>query len=187
MSGPDPTYVPPELVPQEGVGTPDRLQRLWAPHRLAYVTGEDGTGRTDDGGCPFCRIPTLDDREGLIVARGDTVYAVLNLHPYNPGHLLVVPYRHVAGLEDLTQDETVELMGFTRRAIDAVRVASSPHGFNVGLNLGNVAGGSLADHLHQHVVPRWGGDANFITVLAGTKVIPQLLADTRDLIADAWT
>lgn len=176
----------PELVAQEGVGVPDRLQRLWAPHRLAYITGDEGTGRTDDGGCPFCRIPTLDDREGLVLARGETVYAVLNLHPYNPGHLMVVPYRHVAGLEDLTDDETVELMTFTRRAVAAVRSVSSPPGFNIGLNLGAVAGGSLADHLHQHVVPRWGGDANFITVLAGTKVIPQLLAETRDLVADAW-
>ena len=170
----------------EGVGTPDRLQRLWAPHRLAYIKGDEGTGREDDGGCPFCRIPTLDDRTGLVVARGETVYAVLNLHPYNPGHLMVVPYRHVAGLDELTAEETVEVMTFTRRAVEAVRSASAPHGFNVGLNLGNVAGGSLADHLHQHVVPRWGGDANFITVLAGTKVIPQLLAETRDLLADAW-
>jgi ATP adenylyltransferase len=183
MTGP---YVPPEVVPQEGVGEPDRLQRLWAPHRLAYVTGEDGTGHTDDAGCPFCRIPTLDDRTGLVLARGATVYAVLNLHPYNPGHLMVVPYRHVAGLEDLTDEESAELMSMTRRAVQAVRAASSPHGFNVGLNLGGVAGGSLADHLHQHVVPRWGGDANFITVLAGTKVIPQLLAETRDLVAEAW-
>ena len=175
-----------ELVAQEGVGTPDRLQRLWAPHRLAYLKGAEGTGREDDGGCPFCRIPTLDDRTGLVVARGETVYAVLNLHPYNPGHLMVVPYRHVAGLDELTAEETVEVMTFTRRAVEAVRSASAPHGFNVGLNLGNVAGGSLADHLHQHVVPRWGGDANFITVLAGTKVIPQLLAETRDLLADAW-
>ena len=92
------------------MGTPDRLQRLWAPHRMAYVTGEDGTGSTAEGGCPFCRIPTLDDRTGLVLARGETVYAVLNLHPYNPGHLMVVPYRHVAGLDELTADETVELM-----------------------------------------------------------------------------
>ena len=181
-----PDDVRPEVGPIEGVGEPDRLQRLWAPHRLAYVTGEDGTGRTDDGGCPFCRIPTLDDREGLVLARGRTVYAVLNLHPYNPGHLMVVPYRHVAGLDELTDEESLELTTFTRQAVDAVRSASSPHGFNVGLNLGNVAGGSLADHLHQHVVPRWGGDANFITVLAGTKVIPALLAETRDLVAAAW-
>ncbi len=186
MTGSEPPYLPPEVVAQEGVGTPDRLQRLWAPPRLAYIKGEDGTGSTDEGGCPFCRIPTLDDREGLVIARGTAVYAVLNLHPYNPGHLMVVPYRHVADLGDLTHDETVELMSFTRRAVDAVRAASTPHGFNVGLNLGHVAGGSLADHLHQHVVPRWGGDANFITVLAGTKVIPQLLAETRDILAAAW-
>lgn len=176
----------PEVVPQEGVGTPDRLQRLWAPHRLAYIKGDEGTGREEDGACPFCRIPTLDDREALVVARGETVYAVLNLHPYNPGHLMVVPYRHVAGLDELADDELVEVMTFTRRAVAAIRDVSSPPGFNVGLNLGGVAGGSLADHLHQHVVPRWGGDANFITVLAGTKVIPQLLAETRDLLADAW-
>jgi ATP adenylyltransferase len=111
---------------------------------------------------------------------------VLNLHPYNPGHLMVVPYRHVAGLDELTDQESLELTTFTRRAVDAVSAVSSPHGFNVGLNLGHVAGGSLADHLHQHVVPRWGGDANFITVLAGTKVIPALLAETRDLVAAAW-
>jgi ATP adenylyltransferase len=182
----DPPFAGQEVVPQEGVGEPDRLQRLWAPHRLAYVTGEDGTGRTDDGGCPFCRIPTLDDRTALLLARGATVYAVLNLHPYNPGHLMVVPYRHVAEIEDLTDDESAELMSMTRQAVQAVRTASSPHGFNVGLNLGGVAGGSLADHLHQHVVPRWGGDANYITVLAGAKVIPQLLAETRDLVAAAW-
>jgi ATP adenylyltransferase len=186
MTGGDEAYVPPEVVAQEGVGEPDRLQRLWAPHRMAYVTGEDGTGSTADGGCPFCRIPTLDDRTGLVLARGAAVYAVLNLHPYNPGHLMVVPYRHVAGLDELTADESAELMTMTRQAVQAVRAASSPHGFNVGLNLGGVAGGSLADHLHQHVVPRWGGDANFITVLAGTKVIPQLLAETRDLVAAAW-
>jgi ATP adenylyltransferase len=183
---PEPSSPGPELVAQEGVGEPDRLQRLWAPHRLAYVKGDDDTGRTADGECPFCRIPTLDDREALVVARGKTVYAVLNLHPYNPGHVMVVPYRHVAELRELTDDEALELSLVTRDAVAALRKASAPHGFNVGLNLGGVAGGSLSDHLHQHVVPRWGGDANFITVLAGTKVIPALLAETRDLVADAW-
>jgi ATP adenylyltransferase len=179
--------VRPEVGPIEGVGEPDRLQRLWAPHRLAYVTGEDGTGRTADGRCPFCRIPTLDDREGLVLARAETVYAVLNLHPYNPGHLMVVPYRHVAGLDELTDQESLELTTFTRRAVDAVSAVSSPHGFNVGLNLGHVAGGSLADHLHQHVVPRWGGDQNFMPIIGRTRTLPQLLTDTRDLLADAWT
>jgi ATP adenylyltransferase len=164
---------------QDGVGAPDGFRRLWTPHRLAYIK------EAGEGGCPLCRIPTLPDEEGLVVARGEVVYALLNLHPYNPGHLMVVPYRHVAGLDELTADESAELMTMTRQAVQAVRAASSPHGFNVGLNLGGVAGGSLADHLHQHVVPRWGGDANFITVLAGTKVIPQLLAETRDLVAAA--
>jgi ATP adenylyltransferase len=176
----------PEVVEQDGIAVPDRLYRLWTPHRMAYIRGEPGSGGEESDGCPICRIPTLDDRAGLIVARGESVYAVLNLHPYNPGHLMVVPYRHVADLEDLTPDETQGLAEFTRRAVVAIKAASSPHGFNVGLNLGHVAGGSLADHLHQHVVPRWGGDANFITVLAQTKVIPELLADTRDMIAQAW-
>jgi ATP adenylyltransferase len=176
----------PEVVPQEGVAVADRLRRLWTPHRMAYIKGEQGSGREEDGGCPFCRIPTLEDRKGLVVARGEAVFAVLNLHPYNPGHLMVVPYRHVAALEDLTADETAGVADFTRRAVLAIKAASQPHGFNVGLNLGHVAGGSLADHLHQHVVPRWGGDANFITVIGQTKVIPMLLAETRDAIAAEW-
>jgi ATP adenylyltransferase len=151
---------------------------------MAYVTGEEAA--PSDEGCPFCRIPSLDDATGLVVSRGESAYAVLNKHPYNPGHLMVVTYRHVADLEELTPEETRELAELTRQAVVAIKRASSPHGFNVGLNLGGVAGGSLADHLHQHVVPRWGGDANFITVLADTKVIPQLLAETRDVLAEAW-
>jgi len=176
---------PPELVAQDGIAVPDQLRRLWTPHRMAYIKGEPGSGRDDDA-CPFCRIPTLADEDALVVARGSTVYAVLNLHPYNPGHLMVVPYRHVADLEDLTDAETAEVAVFTRQAVVAIKHVSAPQGFNVGLNLGGVAGGSLAEHLHQHVVPRWGGDANFIAVLAQTKVIPQLLSETRTLLADAW-
>ena len=167
-------------------GWSDRLERLWAPHRLAYVSGDDDGDGPDDDSCPFCRIPSMDDRSGLVVARGEAVYAVLNKHPYNPGHLMVVPYRHVADLDELDDAETRGLADFTRRAVRAARAASSPHGFNVGLNLGGVAGGSLAAHLHQHVVPRWGGDANFMTVVSDTKVMPQLLADTRDALAAAW-
>lgn len=164
----------------------DLLQRLWAPHRMAYVDGSDPTSPEQDDQCPFCRIPTRDDRDGLLVARGSEAYAVLNLHPYNPGHLMVVPYRHVAEYEDLTADEAADVALLTQQALRTVRAVSQPHGFNVGLNLGGVAGGSLADHLHQHVVPRWGGDANFITVVGETKLLPQLLADTRDLLAAAW-
>ncbi|WP_457208869.1 HIT family protein, partial [Nocardioides sp. P5_C9_2] len=154
----------------------------WTPYRMAYVRS-DSTAV----GCPFCRIPEGDDAESLVVARGEATYAVLNLHPYNPGHLMVLPYRHVADLEDLTQRESGELMAMTQQAIRTIRSVSDPHAFNIGINLGGPAGGSLADHLHQHVVPRWSGDANFITVIGGTKTLPQLLADTRALLADAWT
>jgi ATP adenylyltransferase len=111
---------------------------------------------------------------------------VLNLYPYNPGHLMVVPYRRVSELEDLTDPESAELMAFTQKAIRVIKNVSRPHGFNVGLNLGTSAGGSLAEHLHVHVVPRWGGDANFITIIGGSKVIPQLLRDTRRLLASEW-
>lgn len=159
----------------------DGLERIWTPHRMAYVRTA-----ADDEGCPFCAIPGRPDREALVVARGTTTYAVLNLHPYNPGHLMVLPYRHVADLADLTPEESAELMAMTQQALRTIRSVSRPHSFNVGLNLGSAAGGSLADHLHQHVVPRWTGDANFITVIGGTKTLPQLLEDTRDLLADAW-
>jgi ATP adenylyltransferase len=170
--------------PRDGVGTPDRFLRLWTPHRLAYIVSAEASAA--DEGCPFCRIASLPDDQGLVVARDEAVYAVLNLHPYNPGHLMVVPYRHVAGLEELEAAEAAGLMTVTRIALRALRAVSAPHAFNVGLNLGAVAGGSLADHLHQHVVPRWGGDANFIAVVGQTKVIPQLLSETRELLANAW-
>ena len=173
----------PELVQQRGVGVPDRFQRLWTPHRLAYIKGVTD----DEEECPFCSIPRLPDEDSLVIARGEVVYAVLNLHPYNPGHLMVVPYRHVAELEDLTLDESAELMEFTQLAVRAMKKASAPHAFNIGLNLGAVAGGSLSEHLHQHVVPRWGGDSNFIAVVGMTKVIPQLLSESRTQLIEAWS
>jgi ATP adenylyltransferase len=160
-------------VPDEAsdVG-PDGLQRLWMPHRMAYIKGE---GKPADGGapeCPFCKVPTLSDEDGLIVARGQTVYAVLNLYPYNSGHLMTVPYRHIAD--------------YTKRSITALRAASQAQGFNIGMNMGGVAGAGIAAHLHQHIVPRWGGDANFMPVVGRTKVLPQLLGDTRAILAAAW-
>ena len=168
-----------------GVGDPDRLQRLWTPHRLSYIVDTPRPPAVQSKQ-PFTDIPTLPDEEGLVVARGEQVYAVLNLYPYNPGHLMVVPYRRVSELEDLTDPESAELMLFTQRAIRVIKSVSRPDGFNVGLNLGRSAGGSLAEHLHVHVVPRWSGDANFITVVGETKTIPQLLRDTRKLLADEW-
>ncbi|OLF19610.1 HIT family protein [Actinophytocola xanthii] len=181
------TTDPPELVSQEGVGVPDTLQRLWTPHRMAYIRGENKPDGDDEGGCPFCRLLELDDAEALIVARGSWVFAVLNLYPYNPGHLMVVPFRHVADYADLTPAETVELAEFTQRAMRVARSVSSPHGFNIGMNQGVIAGAGIAAHLHQHVVPRWGGDSNFMPVIGHTKVLPQLLGETRALLAAAWS
>ena len=176
----------PELSEQDGIGIPDALQRLWTPHRMSYIRGENKPSEADREVCPFCRVPDLDDPDGLIVARGTLVYAVLNLYPYNPGHLMVLPYRHIPDYTDLTPEETVEFAEFTQRAMRVVRRAAAPHGFNIGMNQGTVAGAGIAAHLHQHVVPRWGGDANFMPVVAHTKVLPQLLGETRDLLAGAW-
>ncbi|NEE03211.1 HIT family protein [Phytoactinopolyspora halotolerans] len=152
---------------------------------MAYIKGEPGNGRDGDE-CPLCAIPKKADEDGLVVRRGAEVYAVLNLHPYNPGHLMIVTYRHIGELESLTDAESAELSSMTRDAVVAVKAASNPHGFNVGLNLGGVAGGSLSAHLHQHVVPRWSGDANFMTVVGDTKIMPQLLSETRALLASSW-
>nr|WP_209898587.1 HIT domain-containing protein [Nocardia goodfellowii] len=176
-----------DRIVDRGAGEPDRLQRLWTPYRMSYIAEAAAAPRpADASGHPFTDIPKMSDEDGLIIARGELVYAVLNLYPYNPGHMMVVPYRRVADLEELTDAESLELMAFTQRAIRVMKSVSRPHGFNVGLNLGGVAGGSLADHLHQHIVPRWGGDANFITVVGGVKVMPQLLRETRALLAAAW-
>ncbi|GAA2747539.1 HIT domain-containing protein [Kitasatospora cinereorecta] len=175
----------PEL--QQGVGEPDGFRRLWTPHRMAYIQGENKpTGPAPDDGCPFCSIPKLSDEDGLIIARGSSVFAVLNLYPYNGGHLMVVPYRHVADYTDLDDAETAELADYTKRAMTALRAASGAHGFNIGMNQGAAAGAGIAAHLHQHVVPRWGGDTNFMPVVGHTKVLPQLLADTRKMLADVW-
>lgn len=176
-----------DTILDRGVGEEDHLQRLWTPYRMTYLaeapTKRDN-GKTEQ---PFTDIPHLADEDGLVVARGELVYAVLNLYPYNPGHLMVVPYRRVSEIEDLTDPESAELMSFIQKAIRVIKNVSRPHGFNVGLNLGTSAGGSLAEHLHVHVVPRWGGDANFITIIGGSKVIPQLLRETRQLLATEWT
>jgi ATP adenylyltransferase len=163
------------------VGDPDGLERLWTPHRMAYIKG----GERQDA-CPFDLPPAGDADDSLVVARGQAVYAVLNLYPYNPGHLLVCPYRHVADYTDLTDEEVAELAVFTRTAMRVVRSVSGAHGFNIGMNQGSVAGAGIAAHLHQHVVPRWGGDSNFMPIVGHTKVLPQVLTDTRDLLISAW-
>ncbi len=171
-------------TPQDGTGEPDAFQRLWTPHRMAYIKGENKPRSEVE--CPFCRIPGLPDDEGLVLACGEVAYAVLNLYPYNSGHLMVVPFRHVSDYTELDAAETVEVAELTKQALTALRTASGAQGFNVGMNLGDVAGAGIAAHLHQHVVPRWGGDTNFMPVVGHTKVLPQLLGETRALLADAW-
>ena len=160
------------------------FEHLWTPYRMAYIRGEGKpTGEHD---CPFCLIPKMSDEDGLIVARGETAFAVLNLYPYNAGHLMVVPYRHVPDYTDLTTDEVAEFGALTQTAMRVVRSVSGAHGFNVGMNQGHIAGAGIADHLHQHVVPRWGGDTNFMPVVGLTRVLPQVLSETRALLSAAW-
>ena len=172
---------------QDGVGEPDALERLWTPHRMAYIRGENKPGDAEAGdGCPFCRIPGLTDDEGLVVHRGAAAYVVLNLYPYSPGHLLVCPYRHVADYTELDAAETAEVADLTQTAMRVIRQVSGAHGFNVGMNQGSIAGAGIAAHLHQHVVPRWSGDQNFMPIIGRTRTMPQLMSDTRELLADAW-
>ncbi|HVX45639.1 MAG TPA: HIT domain-containing protein [Mycobacteriales bacterium] len=165
---------------------PDAFGRLWTPHRMAYIRGEGKPAGDDDAACPFCRAPERSDEDGLIVARGSHVYAVLNLYPYNSGHLMVVPYRHIADYTELSPPETAELGAVTQRAMTVIREVSGAQGFNIGMNQGSVAGAGIAAHLHQHIVPRWGGDTNFMPIVAQTRVLPELLSETRKLLAAAW-
>ena len=169
-----------------GAGMPDSWQRLWAPHRMDYLRGENRPLATNDVECPFCRIPRLSDEEGLIVARGESAYVVMNLYPYNAGHLLVCANRHVADMTELTTEERNEISALTSRAMQTLRKVSHAAGFNIGMNQGTVSGAGVAEHIHQHVVPRWAGDANFMPIIGETKVLPQLLFQTREDLAAAW-
>ncbi|MDQ6873560.1 MAG: HIT domain-containing protein [Actinomycetota bacterium] len=153
---------------------------------MAYIKGEGKPTAAGEEGCPFCLMPKLADDEGLVVARGGSAFAVLNLYPYNAGHLMVCPYRHVADYPELTAEETLELGELTKQAMRALHAATGAAAFNIGMNQGAAAGAGIAAHLHQHVVPRWGGDTNFMPIVGHTRVLPQLLRDTRDILAGAW-
>jgi ATP adenylyltransferase len=166
---------------------PDRWQRLWTPHREAYLRGESRPAHDGPGDeCPFCRAPGMAEGEGLVVARGDVAYVVMNLYPYNAGHLLVCPYRHVADYTELDPAEVAEIGALTQRSMEVLRLVTRAQGFNIGINQGKVGGAGIAGHLHQHIVPRWGGDTNFLPVVGHTKTMPQLLDETRALLAEAW-
>lgn len=162
-------------------GVPDEFQRLWTPHRMAYIAHG-----TQPKACPFCEGPKRSDSESLIVFRGEHAYVLLNLYPYNSGHLLVCPYRHIATYDQATADEVAEIGLLAQQAMTALRSASKAHGFNIGMNQGEVAGAGIAAHLHQHVVPRWRNDSNFLPIIAKTKALPRLLGEVRDEIAKHW-
>lgn len=165
-------------------GVPDAFQRLWTPHRMAYIaTGADALRGS---GCPFCAAPERTDAEGLIVHRGESAYVLLNLFPYNSGHLLVCPYRHVATYDQATPEEVAEIAALTQIGMRVLRTVSRCDGFNIGMNQGAVAGAGVDEHLHQHIVPRWASDANFFPIIARTKALPQLLGEVREAVASAW-
>ena len=164
-------------------GVPDEFQRLWTPHRMAYIQAGPEPLREE---CPFCAAPHRSDEDALIVARGRVGYVLLNLFPYNSGHLLVCPYRHIATYDEATEEEVAEIGALTQRAMRVLRSVSRCDGFNLGMNQGAVAGAGVAGHLHQHVVPRWSTDANFFPIIAKTKALPQLLGEVRRAVAGAW-
>jgi ATP adenylyltransferase len=170
----DPSYL---------VGVPDEFQRLWTPHRMVYIQRGQQPSKDE---CPFCIAPTMSDEDALIVHRGVHAYALLNLFPYNSGHLLVCPYRHVSMYDEATTEEVAEIGSITQTAMRVIAKVARNDGYNIGMNQGMVAGAGIADHLHQHIVPRWAQDANFLPIIAKTKALPQLLGEMRASIASAW-
>lgn len=164
-------------------GVPDEFQRLWTPHRMAYIQAGPEPLRHD---CPFCAAPGRSDEDALIVHRGQTSYVLLNLFPYNSGHLLVCPYRHIATYDQATDEEVAEIGALTQRGMRVLRAVSRCDGFNLGMNQGAIAGAGVDAHLHQHIVPRWASDANFFPIIAKTKALPQLLGEVRATVAAGW-
>ena len=183
-----PAAVPPDAPDTHAarveVGRLDELQRLWTPWRMGYIRGED-----ELDGCPFCVLPARGpehDRDTLVVHRGEAAFVILNAYPYNPGHLMAVPYRHISGLDELTRQELHEMASLCQRGVRALKASSGPQAFNIGINVGAVAGAGIADHIHQHVVPRWSGDTNFMPVIGQTRVLPELLEETYDRLTPAF-
>jgi ATP adenylyltransferase len=157
------------------------MERLWAPWRLEYIEQADA-----EQGCIFCRALEGDDEEGLVVNRGREAFVLLNRFPYASGHLMVAPSRHVGEFSELGDGEVLEVHRLAGQGMGALAQLYGPQGFNVGWNLGRIAGAGVVDHVHMHVVPRWAGDTNFMPVLADVKVLPEHLAETRRRLAEIW-
>ena len=152
------------------------MDRIWAPWRMAYIEESE-----KPFGCIFCEFPKQQDDVGLhILYRGERAFVILNAYPYTNGHLMVAPYRHGADMDALEPEELLEMMRLTRRCVNALKEAFSPEGFNIGMNVGRVAGAGIADHLHMHIVPRWNGDTNFMAVCGDVRVVPQHLSVTYE-------
>jgi ATP adenylyltransferase len=158
------------------------VKQLWAPWRLEYIKSAD-----EDTGCVFCAAVEGDDTEKLVVRRGEKAIVLLNKFPYSSGHFMVAPVRHIGDYAELDDDEVLELHRLASSGMEALRGLYGPQGYNVGWNLGRVAGAGIVDHVHLHVVPRWGGDTNFMPVLADVKVLPEHLLETRAELAAAWS
>lgn len=156
------------------------MERIFAPWRIEYIRSPKHEG------CIFCDFPKENrDDERLILHRGKMSFIIMNNYPYNPGHLMIAPYRHVGQLEELTQEEMEEIMSLASMAVRAIKESMSPDGFNIGINIGRVAGAGIEDHIHLHIVPRWNGDTNFMPVLADVKVIPEAVEDTFRILKEA--
>ena len=169
-------------------GEPDGFERLWTPHRMAYV--KNASVRPDNEGgasCPLCKTPEDNDRDHLIVHRGETCYVLLNIFPYNTGHLMVCPYRHIGWYTEVTGAERNEIAALTQAGMRVLQGLTGTQGFNIGMNQGRTGGAGIHEHLHQHLVPRWVGDANFLPVIGRTKALPELLDDTWQRVSEAWT
>jgi ATP adenylyltransferase len=156
-------------------------EQLWAPWRLEYIKQAD-----EQHGCVFCEAAAGDDEEKLVVHRGELAFVLLNRFPYASGHLMVAPYRHVGEFGELTNDEALEIHRLAGSGIGALAQVYGPQGYNLGWNLGRIAGAGIVDHVHQHIVPRWAGDTNFMPVLADVKVLPEHLSETRSRLAEVW-
>lgn len=159
------------------------MQQLYASWRMSYIEAP----KHDNGGCIFCDIPAEhDDDKNFIVHRGKTCFVIMNLYPYNPGHLMIIPYRHNNIYENLTDEEALEMHNLTSKAVKVLKKVMNPAGFNIGINLGETAGAGVAGHLHRHVVPRWNGDNNFMPVLGETRVISDAIENSWRKIKEAW-
>jgi len=158
--------------------------RLWAPWRMKYI---ESAAQDAESGCFLCANPTHEDGpENLVLLRGEHCFIIMNLYPYNNGHLMIAPYRHVGDFQELTPAEIAEAGMLTKRCLKALDETMHPHGYNIGLNLGRVAGAGVEDHIHLHIVPRWSGDTNFMPVLADTKVVSESLVESWKRLREAF-